>query len=156
MELRRVSLLSFALLALTACSSSSSSPSGAAFEGTWNYTTGSAIATCAGKATTTQPTGTVTISEGTASGTIVFIASDAPNCTFTFTVSGSEATIEPGQTCTVTSGAETIVQTISTFTLTLASNVLSQSSSSTAVLNENGASEDCTGSTTATLTQVAK
>jgi hypothetical protein len=156
MKLRHVSVLSFACLALAACSSSNSPPASEAFEGTWTYSTGSAIATCAGNVTTTQPTGTVTIAAGTASGTIVFINAASPDCTFTFNVNGNEATIEPNQTCTVTSSGETIAQTITTFTLTLANNVLTQSSASTAVLNENGSSEDCTGTTTATLTQVAK
>jgi hypothetical protein len=153
----RLSPLGCALLftaALACSSSSSSSSSTSAFIGTWQYTTGTQTLTCGSTSTTTALTGMVQLQEGTAPGTIEYIG---PNgCDFTLNVSGDTLSGTAGAPCTQMLSGVTAMETLTALTATLNGSTITETAAVSAVLNENGASEDCTASTTATLTQVAK
>jgi hypothetical protein len=140
---------------LACSSSSSSSDSTAAFIGTWQYTTGTQTSTCGSKSTTTALSGQmVQLQQGTATGTIEYIG---PNgCDFALSVSGDTLTAAPGATCTEMMNGITAMETITALTATLSGTTITENGAVSAVLNDNGVSEDCTASTTATLTQVSK
>jgi hypothetical protein len=156
----RVTAYVLALLACAACAACSSSSSGgssastSAFIGTWQYTGATETDTCGGQSSTETITGTFQFQEGTMPGTIEYIGTGG--CTFTLDVSGNTATAVAGSMCTQTSGSTTSVSTLTTYTATLNGTTLTINDSSSVMLNENGASEDCTGVRTGTLTQIAK
>jgi hypothetical protein len=152
----RITGLALAIVACAACSSSSGSSSSdvSAFIGTWQYTSATETDTCAGQSSTTTITGTFQFQEGTAAGTIEYIGTGG--CTLTFNVSGSTATAVAGSMCTQMSGGETAVETITAFTASLSGSTLTINDSTSAMLTDNGATEDCTGVRTGTLTQISK
>jgi hypothetical protein len=149
------SLLVF--IACTSCSSSSGSGSSAsvsAFLGTWQYTSATETDTCAGQSSSTTITGMFQFQEGTSPGTIEYIGTGG--CTFTLDVSGNTATAVAGSMCTQTSGSTTSVSTLTAYTATLSGSTLTINDSSSVTINQNGASEICTGVRTGTLTQISK
>jgi hypothetical protein len=121
------------LLPLAACGSSGSGDAATPFVGAWTFDTGSADATCTGIGNMAIPlaglTGTITKVDNT------HIRLEAnTSCVITFSVSGSVATADPGQSCTLpvpNLGAQPIG--ISSWTLTLAGSTLTATIQGTAL-----------------------
>ena len=103
-----------AALTLVGCGSSSASNVDA-WLGNW-MEGGTQSTTCAGVPVTTQLDNTVIITAGTKAGTI---ETNAESCTLVWDVSGDRATLESGQSCTVSSNgvSDTVSWTASTSTL---------------------------------------
>ena len=102
--------------AIAGCGGSSSAGADTApWVGNWN-SSGTQSTTCAGGNATTQITGLDVISAGTKASTIV---TTADNCALTWDLAGTKATLESGQTCTVSvAGANvTVTWTQSSATL---------------------------------------
>jgi hypothetical protein len=87
-----------ALAAMAVACGSSGGEDVTSWVGNWN-TTGTQSTTCGGVSGTTQISGIDVIAAGSKSGTISTVAD---GCTLIWDVSGSTATLESGQVCTVT------------------------------------------------------
>ena len=123
---------------LLGCGSSSGGGNGAAFVGTWTYSTGSTLtpSNCMVLGTTIPPldlTGdTVTITAGASASEIEFVEGTA--CTIKFTVSGTTATAASGQMCTLLVSGISAVLKVSSWTLVLSGNTLAAGFSGSAAV----------------------
>src|SRR5579859_3788734 len=153
-----------AVLALSAASASCSTssggggtggPSAQAFAGTWARAVSFSL-TCNGSTTTSQLGGNVTIVVNAGGNTI---AATAPNgCVANYTIVGSVASEQPGETCTQSTGdaGASLAVTESTHTLTLSADgkTLAESGSGTAVQTlADGTTNQCTDSSSGTFTK---
>jgi len=147
----RILLVAVGALLLSCGSSSPTTGNAAAYVGTWTYSNGTL--TPMNCSFLGQPipqldlTGdTVTISQGSDSAHIQFVQGTA--CTIKFTVNGTVATAESGQSCTITIDSIPAEIKISSWTLTLSGQTLAASFSGTAAAG----GSSCTASGTGNLT----
>lgn len=131
-----------AALIFAGCGSSGGGSSVDAWVGNW-MEGGTQSTTCAGASTTTQLSMLVVFSAGTKAGTI---ESSADNCVLVWDVSGDQATLESGQTCTATIDGVNATVTWTASTLTLDGNTM------TGTLG--GSGNDCPFTQQATLTKM--
>jgi hypothetical protein len=143
-----------------ACSTTSggggvSGPAPQAFVGTWARAVTLSL-TCSGTTTQVQLGGNVTIAVNPGGTTI---AATAPNgCVANYTIVGSVASEQPGETCTGSFGdaGATLAVTDSTHTLTLSADgkTLAESGNGTAVKTlADGTTDQCTDTSTGTFTK---
>jgi hypothetical protein len=125
----RATLLT-ALLAGAGCGSSSSSDAAAKFTGAWAFNPGTA--TCTTGAISFPVTGlAVTITE---SDSMHIALSAGSGCTINFSVSGATATAASGQSCTLQFSGVSQTITVSSWTLMLAGDQITNNASGTATI----------------------
>ena len=125
-----------------------------AFIGTWTANSGTVTLTCAG----TPSTSTVTESDVWQAGTtsdLVQPASSGGGCVLLADVSGNTATALPNQTCSTSSGSDTVNLTISTYTFVLGTShaAATEPASGTGTVSGSGVSETCSYTEMATYTK---
>jgi hypothetical protein len=125
-----------------------------AFIGTWTAKSGTATLNCAGTPSTSQVTGDTVWQRGTTSD-LIQPASSGGGCALLANVSGNTATGLPNQTCSMSSGSDTINLTLSTYTFVLGSDhtTATEMGSGTGVVSGGGTSLSCTYSETATYSK---
>lgn len=122
----------------------------AAFIGAW-LRSGSQTITCEGGSPSTATfAGTLTITAGSSSRTIVGTQPDG--CVTDYTVSGNVATATPGQTCNVTTDAGMETDTVVSHTLTLSTDGLTLTSASITTIDETATMTMCTATASGTYT----
>lgn len=131
-----------ALLAITACGGGGDGIDHA-WIGNW-MEGGTQSTTCGVVSGTTQISGLVVISAGTKGGTLQTFSD---NCTLIWDVSGSRATIETGQTCTVSVNGANATVTWTASTMTLNGNTIT-------VLTGGSATNSCSFTQQGTLTKM--
>lgn len=140
-------LILLALVAASTLSGCGGDDGSAAFIGTWQYGAGSTTTlTCTGTAPrVSNNTGTFQLAAGTESD-IIEVPDAGDTCAPTkFNISGSTATVVPGQSCTTMDAGRTTVASLSSYTLTLGADGKSLT------LTANG-SATVTGTTSVTCT----
>ena len=123
----RINLMGFcvgllALVGMAGCGGGGGPDTGP-FVGNWNAA-GTQSTTCGLATSTNQITGLDVIAAGTKSGTIT---TTADNCTLIWDLAGSKATIESGQTCTVSIAGANVTVTWTQSSFTLASGMITGS-----------------------------
>lgn len=125
-----------AALALTtaACSSSGSSTNPDSFVGTWSFQWGSIMPMCSGVTLgDIDLTGdTVSITKIDTTHVAMMISGGGVMCDVRFTVDGSKATADSGQTCAISSSGYNAVLDVKSWTMTLAGSTIDMSMSGTA------------------------
>jgi hypothetical protein len=125
-----------------------------AFVGTWTLTSGTIILTCGGYPSTSQLTSSETLWQQGTTSDLVQPASTGGGCALLANVSGNTATALPNQTCSSSSGPDTINLTLSTYTFVLGSDhtTATEIGLGSAVIS-GPTSESCTYSERATYTK---
>ena len=127
-----------ALLALPACGGNSLGGSGApadAFVGDWSFMSGSIMPMCPASLNVSDiplQGNTATITKIDTSHVRVLIATADVMCNVMFSISGSTATIEAGQTCMINADNQSATVNITTWTLTSSAGGLAMSMTGTA------------------------
>ena len=125
-----------------------------AFVGTWTAKSGTITLTCAGTPSTSQVTEPDVWQAGTTSD-LIQPASSGGGCALLADVSGNTATALPNQTCSTSSGSETVNLTISTYTFVLDSGdtTATEMASGTGAVSASGINETCSYAEMATYTK---
>ena len=129
--------------AMAACGSSGNGSDPTAWVGNWN-TVGTQSTTCSGATATTQLTGLTVIAAGTKASTI---QTTADNCTLIWDLDGAKATLESGQTCTVSVAGANVTVTFTQSSATLSGTTITGT-------NTGSTNNDCSFMQQYTLTKM--
>jgi hypothetical protein len=138
--------------ATTAGGSTSTSSVLDKFAGAWTFISGTDTINCSGQTSTSNVTGTLTITKGSTSDLVVTNAA----CNLKFTVVGSTASANAGQSCSTTDATGTEVDTVNSLVISLSADgtTATISSTITGVISGSGASYTCTITESSTIQKV--
>lgn len=124
------------------------------FIGKWQWTTGSAMATCGGQpGNPNQLTGTFNVSKGTDAPLVIDISSD---CNLRFQNAGNAATVRGGQTCLSTADNITVTLNYTAGTMIVTGFAATLSAGGNFALNANGQTIMCTFTQSGTAMKVGQ
>jgi hypothetical protein len=123
-------------LAGAGCGSSGTSSNPDPFVGTWTYQSGSIVPNCSGITLgDIDLTGdAVTITKADATHIVMVVAATGAMCNVRFTVKGTTATVDTGQTCAINDSGYSATLNVSTWTLSMANDTITTAMSGTATV----------------------